>query len=110
MHGYARAPQLSRGVSQPFQRGNSVALQRSHTGSTGSVIGIILILALLPATQCPSQAEEVAGRSAVMIPEPRIVLRDSVVTPPSSTTTLDRSGRSGTFSVSGGDGDNLVLD
>ena len=87
-----------------------MALQRSHTGSTGSVIGIILILALIPAIQCPSQAEEVAGRSAVMIPEPKIILRDSVVTPPSSTITLDRSGRSGTFSVSGGSGDNSVLD
>ena len=87
-----------------------MALKRSHSGSTGSAIGIIIILAITPSTQGPSQAREVAGRSAVRIPEPRIVLRDSVLTPPSSTITLDPSGRSGTFSVSGGSGDNMVLE
>jgi WD40 repeat protein len=87
-----------------------MAFQQSQSGDTGFGIGIILVLALLPTTHGASNAQPVAEHRTAMIPEPRMVLRDSVVTPPSSSITLGPSGRSGTFSVSGGSEDNSVLD
>ena len=87
-----------------------MAVQQFQNRSIGSAIGILLVQSLLLAAQSPSQVRTVPAADAVMIPEPKIVLRDSVVTAPSSTITVDPSGRSGTFSVSGGSKDNLVLD
>src|SRR6266446_2225932 len=96
-------------VQSRFQWGSQVTTERLHNSGTGLAIGIALIMTILPVTQGWSQAQVPTGATVAIIPKPRTVLRDAVVTPRSSTITLDRSGRSGTFSVSGGSEDNLVL-
>ena len=67
---------------------------------------LFLILTTLVAPQEVDGAEQ----GTRTFPEPRAILRDPVVTPPSTSISLDDPGRSGTFTVSAGSEGNLVLD
>jgi WD40 repeat protein len=73
-------------------------------------VGIALGLALVPVAAGSSQLEKDEERGTVMLPAPRIVLRDREDSSPPSTVALDPSRQSGTIAVSGGNEGNLVLD
>lgn len=87
-----------------------MVLQCPQRAWARSAQGIALIFALLSVVHSSPHSDSGNARTAGKIPEPKMILRDSVVTPPSSTFTIDPSGRSGTFSISGGSEDNSVLD
>jgi WD40 repeat protein len=80
----------------------------SRASSTAGRIASLLAVSLVAFAALPEMqgAEKTPGE----IPGPHKILKDSHITQPKSTITLDPSGRSGTFSVSGGNADNMVLD
>src|SRR5262245_5618505 len=83
--------------------------RRSFFEGPRSLMRIALFLSLSVTALAVPQVVDGAERGPLTIPEPKTILRDLLVTPPSTSITLDPSGRSGTISVSGGSEDNLVL-
>jgi WD40 repeat protein len=74
-----------------------------------SAIGLFLALPCLQLHVLAAEIESTAGRSIVMMPAPRTVLKDPIATKSSSTISLDPSGRAGTIVVSSGSEGDAVL-